>query len=902
MDAVSYVREQISLENLVRLQKCHKSLFFNELSLNYKGYETAGVIRKAIESLKNKDNILRETAFQRVEEIFQNEYQRKWFNFQYQYEQALERDLIRVKRIIDYICNKEYTLIDTDVMFSFKLKAYFKNYQLHNVVGKVDFVFEKGSDVIFVNIRSGANPYSYRARKLENMVENSMELIATGIGVWDKYPGKNIRVESWYLKHKDDKAFSLMPVFEDKRGKNIASITVEDPKQLWDRLYQVAAFPEVDSTACEKCIHYSVCKVSMKVRENLQPVEEMKKKTPAATPKFTNSQRAVIDHMEGSMCVIAGPGAGKTFTLVNRLANMLKKGIRPENILFVTFTKKAANEIKTRVKDLLGTEDDNAIPNIFTFNALGYTILKENPMYLGKRIRLADKVDIYILIAEALEECPQIKNVSYDGIYSDYGLIKRLVQWFDEIYKIGKEEFHKKYFEKSDVEGILRVYDLYKKKFIEKGYINYDMQISLVNELFSKYPNLVKKYAQKYRYIMIDEFQDSSDDQAMMIYSIAKKHGNIVVVGDDDQSIYGWRGGSNKFMLNFGKDFPNSKIVLMNDNFRSTNTILESANILIENNGERYEKTLKSHKTTDYKPIYLKNCLPSSVTSLVAEILKKGYQPGDIAILARNHNRLQEVFDALDGHYKVSSPKEFLYEDTVFQAIYDVLTLYYSGMDEDEAFYRFLKLTGNINVRKHVKDESLYKNLVMLDQIIPIDKMDINCLPSYEKYKGVSSLMAAGYKLICCFKKIQYAKGLSALLDILSILFDFKEHKVIDYLLEIADERAFVTVREVYEYMGNMKLYRDNKSIEYDTRSDTINLLTSHSSKGKEFPVVIIYGTEEFKSEEEETRLLYVSITRAKNTLFLMETICNECELLPKIEGSVVLKGGNHSVSKNFLR
>lgn len=887
MNAVSCIRDNLSVEDIVQLRKCHKTLIFNELSLKYNGFEKTRVIRKALGVIKNMKVITRETAFKMVEEVFNNEYLREWFDFQYQYEQALERDLMRIKRILEYICDKGYSILDVDVPYSFQVEATYKGYYIKNITGKVDFVFESANEVILATIRYEENPYSHRARKASNLEGNSMEVLATAIGLGQRYVGKKVYAQDWYLKNKDDTSYSLIPVFEHKKGKNIVSISVDDLKTLRERFYTAASYLDNDLDKCDSCLHNRVCK-SYEIKEDMPVTKEKAISKGETTPKFTSYQRAVVEHMEGPMCVIAGPGSGKTFVLVHRLSNMLKKGISPDNILFVTFTNKAAEEIKERVMALLGTEDESTIPNIYTFNALGYTILKENPMLLGKRVKLADNVDRYMLIGDAIARSPKIKNVSYDSISTERGLIRMLDKWFAQISK-GKEEFIKANSDK-DIEGIMRVYDLYAQLFKEKGYIDYDMQISLVNTLFKKYPSLVNYYVRKFKYIMVDEFQDSSEDQAHMIYAIAKKHGNIVVVGDDDQSIYEWRGGSNKFMLNFGQDFPNAKIIIMNDNFRSVNTILVSANNVISNNGNRYEKVIRGHKEATYQPIYLRNRSADSIPSLITEILKKGYKLGDVAILARDNKRIREVMGALDGHYKVSAPKVLLYEDTVFQSLYDILTLYYKGMDDDEALYRILRVLGVNEISKISKTETLYQNLVKSNRLLPIDKMDIDCLASYEKYKDISSIMAAGYKIISCFKKIQYGKGVSTFNDLLYVLLGITGHKVVKTLLETAEERAFVTVSELYNYMQNIRLYCDDKSIEYEPGPDAINLLTCHGSKGKEFPVVIVYGTEDFKSVEEEIRLFYVSITRAKNTLFFIETVCNKCELFPKLQGSVYVK------------
>lgn len=886
---VNCVREKITLENLISLRNCRKSLEFNDLSLNYKGFETVKFLRKAISSLKRTKEVTREDALRSMKEMFEKEYLKEWFSFQYQYEQTMERDKIRINRIIDYISFKGYTILNTDVEYSIPINATYRDYSINEITGNVDFVFGKDDDVFLVNIHLGENPFSHRARKQDTLEDNSMELLGTAVGLGNNYPGKHVFIESWYLTNKDDKANALAPAFEHKRGKNIARIMFTNSSDMRKKFYTVAAFSEGDAEKCESCIHKNICKPTYELRKDEVNAVSNEQRDAADVWNFTESQKTVNNHMEGSMCVIAGPGSGKTFVLVSRLKTMLKKGIRPEEILFITYTRKAASEIKQRVMALLGTESEKDVPNIFTYNALGYTILKENPMFLGKRVKLADKVDRYVMISDVLKFSPKIKYVSYDVI-EEFSLIKKLDEWFEQIGESGEQCFLEENKDKLDVNGILKVYKEYNNLFNERGYINYDMQISLVNELFVKYPSLSFKYAKKFKYIMVDEYQDTSEEQANMIYAIAKKHGNLVVVGDDDQSIYAFRKGSNKFMLNFGKDFPSSKIVIMNDNFRSVNSILASANNIITNNGERYEKALIGHKDASYKPIYLKNYSADKLSGLISEILKKGYRPGDIAILARSHKRLEEVHQNLIGNYKVAEPKELLYEDTVFQTLYDVFTLYYKGLDEDEAFYRFFKVMGVELLEKANKSESLYKNMVSSNRILPIDKMDIHCLPSYEENKDFSESMSAGYKLIKCFKKIQYAKGLNVLSELFAEIFGLTGHTVIDMLTELADERAFVTISQLYNFMTNMRLYKDDRVIEYEPCMDAINLLTCHSAKGKEYPVVIVYATEDFNSEEEEVRLFYVSMTRAKNTLFFVETIYNRCKLLPKLQGSVVIR------------
>lgn len=883
----SCVRENVSISNLVALRDCQKSFKMRELNLKLEGMEKESVMNKALSLLKGLKDHSRCEVEEEITKLFQQEYLKEWFEIDCQYDAALKRDRYRVVRILNYL-EGGFTVLASDVSFSIPIKSMYRNYQINNITDKVDLVLEKEGVIHLVKFKRGEPKYSYRARKLINMVENSIELLCIGYGMKDACANKKVQIELWYLKNKDDNELNIPP-FEHKRGKNIVGISFTNSEDMKNRFYTVATFT-AEEDKCLSCRYYGLCDYQL-LKETENEQNEQGELHPKAKPVLTDKQKTVVNHLNGAMCVIAVPGAGKTCSLVNRLANMISLGIKAEEILFVTFTKKAATEIKARSMELLGTKNEREIPNIFTFNSFGYTILKENPIFLGKRVRLADDMDRLVLINEAVANCPMIKGMSYQGLYLEHGLLRRLKSMFEKIEDIGKEKFSLENESKIyDIPGVFKVYDYFTMLFKERGYISYDMQISLVNELFLKYPKLIEKYVQKYRYIMIDEYQDTSEEQARMMYAIAKKHGNIVVVGDDDQSIYNWRGGSNQFMLNFGSDFPDAKIVIMNDNFRSSNTILNTANSLITGNGTRYVKELKGHKENSNPPVYLKGYTSSMLPSLIKTILDNGYNAGDIAVIARNNKRIMEVAGALkNSMMEVSLEKEYLIHDSVFILLHDILKMYYEGLEHDASFYRFFKAVGAEIYKRQDKKLSLYEDLVTSRCILPIELFDIDCTGNYQKYNNVTSYMNAGYKLLQCLKAVQYGRGMCVLDELSEILFDAKCF-IIDILKDIAEERGLVTVKELYSYMSNMVKYQDTKTIEHSVCKNRVNLITAHSSKGKEYPVVIIYATEDFKDDEEEIRVLYVAVTRAKSSLFMVETEFNRCDVLYKFKDQISLK------------
>ena len=872
--------EFLSAKGMKRLHDCHKSADMSALGLKYPGFEGTNFVKHAVISAVSKKGDWLKT----LETLFEGGYRRDWFESQPQYEAEREKDFRRAERIITYIAENGYKVVGAYSSYekSFSKPLKYRDKIILGIRGKFSLVLEKDGKREYILLSNGEPKYSSRARKAGNKPEESIELLASWLALKEKGT-----VSLWHLKNKDDKGATL-PNFEHRTGKNIVSVSFseEEEDKVMESFLKQLATPECGD--CKKCIHSSVC--------NLQGVRFSegyagKDKSCSGEKKFTDAQRRVIDHVNGPLCCIAVPGAGKTTSLVERLISLCKKRVRPSSILMLTFTKKAAGEIEDRVREALAKEGIRGIPCISTYNAFGFSVLKDNPLYLGRRVRLADKVDRYRLIASALSKAPKIAGMSYSGLYSEYGLVKNMESMIDEIEERGEEAYRELYEERKDVDGILAVYSIYRQEYEAAGYISYDDQIELAAQLLEEYPGLLEKYAKKYEYIMVDEFQDSSEAQVDMIYSIAHCHDNIVVVGDDDQSIYKWRGGSSKYMLEFGSEFPGAQMVYMEDNFRSRNGLLSAAQHLIDGNGRRYEKHIIGHDETPSKPVYVKCQTKDYLATIVQKALDSGIKPGDIAILARTGARLDEVQTILQDVVKCSVPKDYMVHDAVFEGIYDVLNLFYKGMGEDISLYRVFNRMGvdfcQCNFSSEKWEGSLYRRLVA-DKYLPEYSIDEEGIRRFDQ-ANQTSVIRAGRRLLECFSKIMYSDNfVESLRFIVESVFGFSEHPVLDSLIDLADTKGIVGMQALYSVMSDMVLFDTDERVGYSVSLDAVNLLTCHDSKGKEFSTTIIYGVEDFNGEEEENRVLYVSMTRAMRNLYLVETIQNSnSEIYEKLRGLV---------------
>lgn len=896
----------IQLRELIKLRSCYNNYNIEKLSL-VSSDKRFIFINSALEEMKLilLDKESTEISLNRMQSYIDTNYSMDWFFNRVSYEQNKVKDTTKLIRLMRYILETNSTIMAINLPISISIPG--KNLSgiyFDQISGRVDLLLKQGTQFEAIKIKRSEPKYSYRARKDITIVENSIELICMMLGLSCKYPASNLKVSLYYLKNKNDKADNFLP-FDDKKGNNIIStnftsfISPEDSenKELLSHLVSVLSMSENED--CQNCINKSLCKYIGKFRyPNIPTNVEVSEKKEIT---YTKSQNEIIEHVDGPMNVIAVPGAGKTGSLVPRMKYLIdEKGINASNILFLTFTNKACEEIKTRVSKCMAP--NAALPHIYTFNSLGYHILRENTSLIGK-IRLADETDRLAIISSALSIAPAISGVSYDGMFTNYGLIRRCDSWFKEIDKVGEDCFRVSH-TKLDVDGIIGAYRIYVERFKSAGYINYDEQIELCNELFRCHPKILSLYSKLYKYIMVDEFQDVDDNQVKFVYSLASAHRNIVVVGDDDQSIYAFRGGSNQHMLDFTKIFTRAKTVIMNDNFRSNDKILDASQSLISNNSNRFSKNFISHKSVNNPPIIVKNASKEKLLKYLDQISKK-VKLGDVAIIARKNSTLVEIADYISPYYEVVSPKDYLIEDTVFLLLYDVMSLYYKNMKDDQAFYRISKLYGvSSYLHKQDRRDYLYDNLVKGEYMYPILLNDTSTLNRYHNVSELemSPFVSMGYKLFLSFKAIQYSVDITSAIDEIYSIWnpniENQDSPVLKLIKDDIEEKRLDSISELYKYMDYLLLFEDKTRVGYSVSDSAINLLTAHDSKGKEFPYVLIYGVEDFTDSctapevvEEERRLLFVAMTRAENNLIIFSLDGPENKFVTEIKDRMMLVG-----------
>ncbi|MDR0472687.1 MAG: exodeoxyribonuclease V subunit gamma [Treponema sp.] len=630
-------------------------------------------------------------------------------------------------------------------------------------------------------------------------------------------------------------------------------------------------------------------------------------KIPLANELNGPQLKAVLS-LEGPVLIIAGAGSGKTRVITYRIANMLEKGIPQSAILALTFTNKAAREMEGRVKELTGKKLQSL--TVCTFHAFGVKILRDEIETLGyrKNFSIYDETDRSELIKESLREC----KISSDGVD-----IYSLGQLFSNI-KIGRLEWGLQDSSGRFADTVWRpVYEEYQQSLKLFNALDFDDLLTLPIAIFESSPKTLEKYRLRYRYIMVDEFQDTSLIQYKLMKLLAEKPSgektNICVVGDDDQSIYSWRGASYENLLRFETDFPGTEEIKLEQNYRSTTTILEAANGVISNNTNRKEKRLWSGSGGG-KPIeiyYPEN--ESEEAAFIASMIKEmrydeNLRLDDFGVLIRTNSQIdciEEAFLAENIPCKVSGGMSF-FERKEVKDILSYLRVA-ANPDDDINLLRIINTPrrgigkGSIKMLSElaVKNRSsLWESLGRLRLAREHGQENLFAEKSRSE-KGeiegfVSLIEGLRESLLSGGELSKKVKAMSEAINYWGYLvteYSKDEKKVrwkyanIGYLIDMIenwenDPDNMDT--SLYAYLNRISLL--TRSENDDDGKGKVNLMTIHASKGLEFPVVFIAGAEKgiiphqrsidendaaINPVEEERRLFYVAITRARDKLFI---------------------------------
>ena len=597
--------------------------------------------------------------------------------------------------------------------------------------------------------------------------------------------------------------------------------------------------------------------------------------------KLNDKQKEAASQIDGSILILAGAGSGKTRTITYRIAHMIENvGISPYSILAVTFTNKAAKEMRERVEELVG--DIAKACTISTFHSFGMRLLRMYAKEVGynSNFTIYDTDDQKRMVKAILKG----QNLSLNGvklterdIVSMISKIKEQIKTLDEYSVMNKQ--------------IVEVYDKYNKVLLESNAMDFSDILLNTYKLLQK-PEILEKVQNKYKYIMIDEYQDTNNLQYKIIDLIARKSSNLCVVGDENQSIYGFRGANILNILNFETNYNNAKIIKLEENYRSTTTILDAANELIKNNKSSKDKKLwtQNGKGDLIKVLACDNARDE--VSRIIEIIKENHQNGiayrDMTILYRT-NAQSRVFE--EGLLRYSIPHKVFggisfYSRAEIKDIIAYLSIIVNPQDE-------LNLQRIINVPKRKVGEKGIEKIITYAR-----ENNLNLLEVLSHIKEISGLTVVGkekllemYDIIKELKDLSYTETASYIVQTL-----IDKIKYIDYIKENYDD-AEARIENIDEFknsilelenvVGELRLneYLENVSLisatdDLEEKSDYVKLMTIHNSKGLEFPIVFLVGFEneifpgsramfEEKEMEEERRLCYVALTRAEKKLYL---------------------------------
>ncbi len=619
-------------------------------------------------------------------------------------------------------------------------------------------------------------------------------------------------------------------------------------------------------------------------------METTTEKINAQLLKMNDMQRRAIEHTEGHLLILAGAGSGKTTVLISRIANILAKGLcKPWNILAITFTNKAAKELTTRIDNLLGKDGEGISAS--TFHSFCARILRRNIEAIGysNDFSIFDTDDSLRVIKACQKEFgidPQI--------LPPRAVLSRISQCKDN--EISPAHYTENFGNDTYNNDICKLYEAYEKKLKQSNALDFDDIILKTVILFDMHPDILDYYASRFKYIMVDEYQDTNPLQYRLIYQLQSGHQNLCVVGDDDQSIYKFRGATIENILSFEKSFKNATVIRLEQNYRSTGNILNAANNVISNNTERKGKTLWTAQG-DGELIY-ENMLDDEyreslfiADTILDDVATEDMHYGDFAVLYRTNaqsNAIEQMLVKSGVPYKIIGGMRF-YERKEIKDILSYLYLVHNTADD-------LRLVRIINEPKRKIGQATVDTLNTLAQQNSLSMFDVAANAfSFPEITRSAAKLKDFTEFIDSMRVLKDSVPLSELIreiavrsGYISMLEAENTEEAKDRINNIAELVSTAVVFETQSEDATLAAFLEEIALmtdidNLDDSDDRVILMTLHSAKGLEFNNVFIVGTEEglFPSQrsmesdaelEEERRLMYVGITRARKRLYITHT------------------------------
>jgi DNA helicase-2/ATP-dependent DNA helicase PcrA len=615
------------------------------------------------------------------------------------------------------------------------------------------------------------------------------------------------------------------------------------------------------------------------------------------------SQREAVAATDGPVLVVAGAGSGKTRVLTYRIAHLIEDvGVSPYQILAITFTNKAANEMKERVGQLVGPVVQSMW--VSTFHSACVRILRREAGRLGFKssFSIYDAADSLRLITYCLRDLDlDTKRFPPRGIRAAIGNAKNELIDHETFASQGSGYFH---------EQVSEVYRLYQQRLLEASAMDFDDLLKVAVELLAAFPDVLSFYQDRFRYILVDEYQDTNHAQYMLVKLLAEKHGNLCVVGDSDQSIYAFRGANIRNIIEFERDYPDAKIVVLEQNYRSTQNILDAANSVIANNPGRQPKHLwtdagEGHKVRMYEADDERD-EAAYVAEKIGELEEEGFNTRDVAIFYRTNAQsrvLEEIFVRYGIPYQVVGGTKF-YERREVKDGFGYLQVLVNP-DDQVALKRVLNTPkrgiGDTTVG-HLDRFAQAEGISFHDALL---KVNNNEKVSSRAAKSIGEFLG----LIDYLREKAEAGPRAAMEAVLAdsgLVDALESERSIEALGRVENLKEILSIAEEFEdsgpgrenaqglpwvelggleklqmFLETVSLVNEVDEMEENAHTGPVTLMTLHNAKGLEFPVIFVVGLEdgvfphirslgEPAEMEEERRLFYVGITRAQQRLFLV--------------------------------
>jgi len=604
---------------------------------------------------------------------------------------------------------------------------------------------------------------------------------------------------------------------------------------------------------------------------------------------LNDMQKLAVTTTEGPVLVLAGAGSGKTTVLVKRIAYIIaKKKVAPYQILAITFTNKAANEMRERIDRLIGeTAKDMWVS---TFHSACVRILRATIDLIGyeKDFVIYDSTDTKTLVKECLRDLNMDeKAYAPKSVQSIISNAKDNMQTPEIFESVNAANYH--------LQQVAKVYRLYQKRLKENNALDFDDIVLLTVKILMENPDVLDRYSNRFRYIMVDEYQDTNNVQYMLISLLSQRHQNICVVGDDDQSIYKFRGANIQNILGFEEEFPDAQVIKLEQNYRSTQNILDAANAVIANNRGRKGKSLWTQNVQGDKiRLYTgdnERGEASFIAEKINELIKEGKSYSDFAVLYRTNAQsriIEEMLMRFGIPYRVLAGLRF-YDRKEIKDVIAYLRVIQNPRDA-------VSIKRIINEPKRgIGAASMEKASELADAE---GKTLFEILQNADRYQPLLRASTKIEVFVKLIETLQNAKGSTSLVDFVTRVMTDSGYLAALELENTVESRArlenlqeFLSVVKEYElseedaslgdFLENLALVSEIDA--YDEEQESVVMMTIHSAKGLEFPVVFLAGMEdgifpsmrstEPEELEEERRLCYVAITRAKKLLYITKTV-----------------------------